>query len=77
MSEPTIEQRKVFQPFVDVFNAAIKWHLAYLKANNSPEHYELQTLLTDACKKALNDLAQNAIEAYLSTLPNQQKEPNP
>ena len=67
--EPALEQRKVFQPFVDVFNAAIRWH----KSHN----YDKTAMMDDldkTCEKALQDLAQNAIDAYLATLPAKQKE---
>lgn len=70
--DPMLEQRKMFQPFVDVFHAATKWH----KADDYCKH-QLAQELSKACEKALQDLAQNAIDAYLATLPAKQKEPNP
>lgn len=64
LSEPVLEQRKVFQPFVDVFNSAIAWH----KADNYTKS-TLEQELNKACAKALADMAQNPIDAYLKTLP--------
>lgn len=70
--EPVIEQRKVFQPFVDVFNAAIQWHKA-----DTYSKPELANALDKECEKALNDIAQFAIDSYLETLPRNQKNEEP
>lgn len=65
--DPVLEQRKAFQPFVDVFNVAIRWHKA--------DTYDKTALMDDlnkVCAKALDDIAQFAIDAYLATLPYKQ-----
>lgn len=64
LSDPVLDQRKVFQPFVDVFNAAVAWHKADSYAKST-----LEQELNRACAKGLADMAQNAIDAYLKTLP--------
>lgn len=66
--DPTLHQRKMFQPFVDVFNAAIRWH----KADNY-DKTELTKELDKSCAKALGDIAQFAIDSYLATLPKTQE----
>lgn len=70
--DPMLEQRKMFQPFVDVFNAAQKWHKA-----DSYNKTELTKDLESVCAKALGDIAQFAIESYLATLPAKAKEEKP
>ena len=66
--DPVIRARKMFMPFVDVFNSAIRWHKA--------DTYDKTALMDDlnkACAKALNDIAQFAIDSYLATLPAKQE----
>lgn len=67
--DPVIQTRKMFQPFVDVFNSAIRWHKA-----DTYDKTVLEKELNQTCAKALDDIAQFAIDAYLATLPAKQKE---
>lgn len=63
-ADPVLEQRKAFQPFVDVFKAAQTWALA-----GDNEKLGKSEDLRKACDKARDELAQLAIDAYLATLP--------
>lgn len=64
MTDPTIEQRKSFQPFVDVFKAAQAWAMA-----TDTNRYAKGEELKKVCDQAREDLAQLALDAYLKTLP--------
>lgn len=59
-----IEQRRAFQPFVDVFKAAQEWAMA-----DSNSKFAKGEQLQKACDQAREDLAQLALDAYLKTLP--------
>lgn len=63
-ADPVLEQRKAFQPIVDVFRAAQTWSIA-----EAWDREQCAKALQKACEKARDDLAQLAIDAYLATLP--------
>lgn len=63
-ADPVLEQRKAFQPIVDVFRAAQTWALAADK-----DKWAKSEELRKACDKARDDIAQLAIDACLSTMP--------
>lgn len=62
-TDPALEQRKAFQPFVDVFKAAQAWALA-----PDNEKWGKSEDLRKACDKARDELEQFAIYAFLAML---------
>lgn len=60
----TIADSSAMLPFVAVFNAAVMWR----KASDYDKSRYLE-VLGDAVDKALSDLAEMAIRAYVATLP--------
>jgi len=68
-SDSVIEQRKAFQPFVDVFKAAQAFAMA-----SDTTRYAKGEELKKVCDQAREDLAQLALDAYLATLPKKPEE---